>query len=222
MRRFLKSTTGLSIFDDDESRTEDIIYVQHAKDQLKISFLKGDVSSKATVRDLRIAVQDALGLSHDHSIKLVCAGHNLKDDNALLSSFSIKHGTKILCMASKSRLPPPPASTVSQASSSSSSKKTQEPVKKIIPPMEKIELVKKHIDGTILPLVADFEANPPEDETKKKEEHHRLSETVLGEMLKLDSVDVDGPDGAEVRKKRKAMVKELHGILERLDKVDKP
>ncbi|KAK6499659.1 hypothetical protein TWF481_010022 [Arthrobotrys musiformis] len=214
MKRFLKSVTGSSIFDD-ESRTEDIIHVQQGAKTYTITFPKGDVDTKTTVKDLRIAVLTALGLERDHSIKLLFSGSHLKDDDALLSGYKVKHGAKILCMASKSKLAPPPTS--------SSSRSTPEPPKKkVIPPMEKIEIVRKHITGTVLPLVEAFEASPPEDEARRRDEHHRLSETVLGEMLKLDSVDVDGEDGAEVRKKRKVMVKELHAILERLDKVDKP
>ncbi|EPS41875.1 hypothetical protein H072_4157 [Dactylellina haptotyla CBS 200.50] len=220
MRRFLKSVTGSSLFDDDdETRTVDTILVQHAKDTLQITFPRGDVTSgTSTVADLRAKVQDALGLSRTHSIKLVFAGHNLKDDTDPLSKYNLKHGAKVLCMASKSKLAPPPAS-----SGPSSARSTPEPKKKkIIPPMEMIDLVRKHVQGSIVPLVEAFESNPPPDAGKRKEEHNRLGETLLGEMLKLDSVDVDGPDGAEVRKKRKETVRELHGLLERLDKVDKP
>ncbi|RVD84258.1 uncharacterized protein DFL_006019 [Arthrobotrys flagrans] len=220
MKRFLKSVTGSSLFDNDETRTEDIVYVQQGAETYSINFPKGDVDTKTTVKDLRIAVLDALGLAHDHSIKLLFSGSHLKDDTAPLKDFKVKHGAKILCMASKSKLAPPPASGIAGPSSSRTT--PEPPKKKVIPPMEKIELVKKHITGTVLPLVVAFETNPPEDAAKRKDEHHRLSETVLGEMLKLDSVDVDGDDGAEVRKKRKVMVKELHAILERLDKVDKP
>ncbi|KAK6544444.1 hypothetical protein TWF694_001139 [Orbilia ellipsospora] len=221
MRRFLKDITGSSFFDDDESRTEDKILVQHARDTLNITFPKGDISaSKTTIKDLRISVQDALGFSHDHSIKLVFAGHNLKVDEEPLSKYNLKHGAKVLCMASKSKLAAPPSSSGSRTPVP---RATPEPAKKIvIPPLEKIQLVRKHITGTVLPLVEAFEKDPPQDEGKRKEEHHRLGETVLGEMLKLDSVDVDGEDGPEVRKRRKEMVKELHGLLERLDKVDKP
>ncbi|KAF3291182.1 hypothetical protein TWF970_000414 [Orbilia oligospora] len=220
MKRFLKSVTGSSLFDDDESRTEDVVYVQQGAKTYSINFPKGEVDTKTTVKDLRLSVLDALGLSHEHSIKLLFSGSHLKDDAALLKDFKVKHGAKILCMASKSKLAPPPSAS---GSAGSSSRNTPEPPKKkIIPPMEKIELVRKHITGAVLPLVEAFEANPPEDQAKRRDEHHRLSETVLGEMLKLDSVDVDGDDGAEVRKKRKVMVKELHAILERLDKVDKP
>ncbi|KAF3309829.1 hypothetical protein TWF173_010534 [Orbilia oligospora] len=220
MKRFLKSVTGSSLFDDDESRTEDVVYVQQGAKTYTINFPKGEVDTKTTVKDLRLSVLDALGLSHEHSIKLLFSGSHLKDDAALLKDFKVKHGAKILCMASKSKLAPPPSAS---GSAGSSSRNTPEPPKKkIIPPMEKIELVRKHITGAVLPLVEAFEANPPEDQAKRRDEHHRLSETVLGEMLKLDSVDVDGDDGAEVRKKRKVMVKELHAILERLDKVDKP
>ncbi|KAK6356361.1 hypothetical protein TWF718_000722 [Orbilia javanica] len=222
MKRFLKSVTGSSLFDDDESRTEDTIYVQQGAKTYTINFPKGEVDTKTTVKDLRISVLDALGLAHDHSIKLLFSGSHLKDDTALLKDSKVKHGAKILCMASKSRLAPPPTSSASGSAGTSARGTPEPPKKKIIPPMERIDLVRKHITETVLPLVEAFEANPPEDAAKRKDEHNRLGETVLGEMLKLDSVDVDGDDGAEVRKKRKVMVKELHAILERLDKVDKP
>ncbi|KAK6335630.1 hypothetical protein TWF696_002398 [Orbilia brochopaga] len=229
MRRFFKA-----VFDgagDDTASANDVVFVQHGKDTLTTTFPKGSIAaSTTTVGDLRAAVQDALGLSRNHSVKLVFAGQNLADDVVPLARYGVKHGLKVLCMASKSTLPPPPSHTASSSRSGTptrpgrptpSASPAPEPVKKVIPPMERIALVKRHVAETLMPLVEAFEKSPPADPVKRKEEHHRLSETFLGEMMKLDSVDVDGPDGAEVRKRRKETVKELHAVLERLDKVDK-
>ncbi|KAJ6259154.1 hypothetical protein Dda_6052 [Drechslerella dactyloides] len=227
MRRFFRSVFDGS--DDDPAAVNDVIYVQHARDTLTTTFPKGGIAaSTTTVADLRAAAQDALGLSRNHSIKLVFAGSSLTDDAAPLARYGVKHGAKVLCMASKSTLPPPTTTTASSSRTGTPGRPTpsaspapEQVKKKIIPPIERIALVKRHVGETLMPLVDAFEASPPADAGKRKEEHHRLSETVLGEMLKLDSVDVDGPDGAEVRKRRKETVKELHAILERLDKVDK-
>ncbi|KAF3918490.1 hypothetical protein ABW21_db0204849 [Orbilia brochopaga] len=230
MRRFFRS-----VFDggaDDPASADDIVYVQHGRDTLTTTFPKGEIAdSITTVGDLRAAVQDTLGLSRNHGIKLVFAGQNLIGEGAPLARYNIKHGAKVLCMASKSTLPPPPTTTTTASSRSATPTRparptpsispAPEPVKKIVPPLEKIATVKQHVAETLMPLVESFENSPPTDVAKRKEEHHRLSETVLGEILKLDSVDVDGPDGAEVRKQRKATVKQLHAVLERLDKIDK-
>ncbi|EWC48343.1 hypothetical protein DRE_02112 [Drechslerella stenobrocha 248] len=229
MRRFFKPLFGGSSDDDDAaSRAHDAVYVQHARDTHTITFPSGSIASASTtVADLRAATQDALGVSRGHSIKLVFAGQSLTDDAVPLAKYGLRHGAKLLCMSSKSVLPPASSASRSRTTATgTSARPTPSPApeqqkKKVIPPMEQIELVKQLVGGTVMPLVEAFESSPPADAGKRKEEHHRLSETVLREMLKLDSVDVDGPDGQEVRKRRKETVKELHGILERLDRVDK-
>jgi len=211
MRKFLNR------FIEDTSRTEDTIIVQHGKDTHNITFLKGSISSGAiSVLDLKKAVQAATQTPDINAIKLVFAGKTLKDDNSPLQIYNLKDASKVLCMASKVKLP---AGGVSNTASRSGTPTpgSDMPKKKVIPPMERINLVQTYINDTMMPLVIAFEKSPPKDREQRTMEHRRLGETVMGELLKLDSVDTDGADGTEVRARRKEAVRGMQNILERLD-----
>lgn len=66
------------------------------------------------------------------------------------------------------------------------------------------------------PLCAQFIASPPGDETKRDDEHRRISESVMQHiLLKLDGVDTDGdPD---IRARRKLLVREVQDALKKID-----
>jgi hypothetical protein len=59
-------------------------------------------------------------------------------------------------------------------------------------------------------------ARPPKDPKKRIDEHHRLSETVLQQvLLKLDDVETKTENGARAR--RKELVVEVQNYLNKLD-----
>ncbi|KAI5458493.1 BAG domain-containing protein [Mariannaea sp. PMI_226] len=67
-----------------------------------------------------------------------------------------------------------------------------------------------------LPLCEQYIAAPPSEAKKREEEHRKLSETIMQQIvLKLDSVESEGI--AEVRARRKELVKHVQDTLKRLD-----
>ncbi|KAL6900512.1 BAG domain-containing protein [Trichoderma evansii] len=67
-----------------------------------------------------------------------------------------------------------------------------------------------------LPLCLDYIDAPPKDPKKREDEHRKISETVLQQViLKLDGVETEGID--EIRQRRKELVRRTQEVLKRLD-----
>lgn len=85
-------------------------------------------------------------------------------------------------------------------------------------PMAKLDELRAEFTEKWLPLCKQFIASPPTDPKKKDEEHRRLSESILQQiLLKLDGVETDGIP--EVRARRKEQVKDAQAMLKELDVV---
>ncbi|KAI1299464.1 BAG domain-containing protein [Xylaria venustula] len=83
-------------------------------------------------------------------------------------------------------------------------------------PIEKLETIRSHFDNKLLPLCNDFTRQPPRDAKKLEEEHRKITETVMQQvLLKLDEVDTGGD--LDIRARRKELVNYVQGVLTQLD-----
>ncbi|PHH80505.1 hypothetical protein CDD80_1272 [Ophiocordyceps camponoti-rufipedis] len=82
--------------------------------------------------------------------------------------------------------------------------------------MKQIETLSSEFTTKWLPLCIKYTASPPADPKAREEEHRKLSESLLQNiLLKLDGVDTEGV--AEVRNRRKELVNKVQDVLKGLD-----
>ncbi|KAH8652097.1 BAG domain-containing protein [Xylariales sp. PMI_506] len=82
--------------------------------------------------------------------------------------------------------------------------------------LEKLASISSHFNTQLLPQCLAFSANPPADNKKCEDEHRKLSETIMQQvLLKLDEVDTGGDP--HIRAKRKELVNQVHEVLRGID-----
>jgi len=87
-------------------------------------------------------------------------------------------------------------------------------------PLGKLDQIASRFHTELVPLAVQFMNSPPDDQAKREFEYKKLSETILTQIIfKLDGVDTEGDP--EARLKRKALVKEVQGLLTKLDDIEK-
>lgn len=176
-------------------------------------------------------------LINPSNFTLIHHGKKLLDDKKYLVDYKIKNGDKILVMVSNpervaaaaaaaTRVQRTEKKTASASKKSGSSKATSSnqiprafPVKPLTPG-EEIQKILDQLDKEILPLIQKFISHPPESESARKEEHHRISELVLQKMFLMDGIDVSASQ--EVRQQRKDAINTMHKHLASIDTVHKP
>jgi hypothetical protein len=194
----------------DPYRAEDVLTIKHGLNEYLFKYPVHTIGShKLNVGHVRDKCSEITGVDVAR-LALICAGRQLKDDNATLQSIGVEHGAKILAMGTNAQPPSRPAE-------SPPVQQQQQQQRRDLPksPAAKIEAVRDDV-LMLLPQVDEFIANsPPLEAAKRADLHRRLGETIMGELLKLDSVETEDP---VVRAKRKEVVKEIQGTLDALDR----
>lgn len=176
----------------------------------------------------------AAKLINPSNFTLIHQGRKLIDDTKYLVDYKVKNGGKILVMVSNpervaaaaaaaTRAAPKPKKTKAKVDESGTGSSMQIPRAfpvKPLTPSEEIQKVLDQVDKEIVPLITKFIQHPPESETARKEEHHRISELVLQKMFLMDGIDVSA--GQEIRQQRKDAINSMHAHLESIDKIHKP
>ena len=168
----------------------------HPEPVLPLTFNRFSIDpppSSAPLRLLRAQISETVHLPPD-SFKLIHAGALLKDDDAPISAYSIRPNSSITILPhaslpTKDSLPPP---------------RDEQSI---------ISLIHAHLatvrDG-LSPAVDLFQTSP------SPKEHSRLGELLLQSLLRLDGIATE-PDWEHARRERKAAVREVQDLLDRLD-----
>ncbi|KAG7098725.1 hypothetical protein E1B28_000638 [Marasmius oreades] len=140
---------------------------------------------------LKQIVKDWTGCNE---FKMIHKGAVMKDDNAPLSAYHIKHNSTIAII---------PKVTVPTPATSSISKSEQNTVTRIVDELSSVR-------STLVLDLQSFVNHPTE------KEHMRLSELLLQSLLRLDAVSPE-PTWEAARRDRKNAVKEVQGYIDQLD-----
>ena len=87
-------------------------------------------------------------------------------------------------------------------------------------PSAKLDAIASKFRTEFVPIAIQYMSNPPQEKAKREFEYKKLSESILTQVIfKLDGVETEGDQ--EARLQRKALVKEVQGMLNKLDEVGK-
>ncbi|KAJ7783340.1 hypothetical protein B0H16DRAFT_1447443 [Mycena metata] len=162
---------------------------------------------------IRSSVADYTHLPPD-AFKLIHKGAIMKDDNAPISAYNIRQTSTIAVVESA---PPPSVSQQAPAPKPPLKQKPAAPVRSEQAVISTIQSELANVRAELSPAVDSLLASStPGPQTPKPKEHIRLSELLLQALLRLDAITTDG-EWDMARRERKAAVKEVQALLDRLD-----
>ncbi|KAJ7188076.1 hypothetical protein C8R46DRAFT_1205281 [Mycena filopes] len=161
---------------------------------------------------IRASVADYTHLPRD-AFKLIHKGAVMKDDNAPISAYNIRQSSTIAVVEIGA---PPSAPQQAPAPKPPLKQKPAGPVRSEQAVISTIHTELANVREELSPAVETLLASPPAPQTPKPKEHIRLSELLLQSLLRLDAITTDG-EWEAARRERKAAVKEVQALLDRLD-----
>ncbi|TWU77778.1 hypothetical protein ED733_008700 [Metarhizium rileyi] len=200
---------------------------------------------KLRVRDVRERVGLMMDLSEraTRRIKLLYKGRQLKEPAASVRDYGVKNNSELMAVLSDIRDSSPSEEEMVIVNDNQSGRRKKKRSKKKggkvdgdstssprdstsnveassptpgAGPMKKLDELSNELTQNWLPLCDKFIASPPDDAKKREDEHRKYSESLLQIiLLKLDEVDTEGI--AEVRARRKELVKKVQETLRALD-----
>ncbi|KAF8838803.1 hypothetical protein BDN67DRAFT_970937 [Paxillus ammoniavirescens] len=173
------------------------------------------------------------------SFKLIHAGAVMKDDSAPLSAYKIRENSTIALIGGHS-IPETPSTTSvprpaplkqkapqTEESTISAIRAELDRVRStLVPDVHAFVSALSH-PPTATPSISASGVSPIPDTSSTSDlsslpkpsplDHTRLSELLLQSLLRLDALHMSGADWPEARQQRKAAVREVQGVLDRLD-----
>ncbi|KAF9222727.1 hypothetical protein BS17DRAFT_179145 [Gyrodon lividus] len=170
------------------------------------------------------------------SFKLVHAGAVMKDDSAPLSAYKIRENSTIALIGGHSLpeapsaagvpRPPPPKQKALQTEEGTISAihaELERVRSTLLPDVDAFVRALLHLpsdaETTTSAPTPDISSSLNSSSLSKPSplDHTRLSELLLQSLLRLDALHMSGADWPEARQQRKAAVREVQGVLDRLD-----
>ena len=158
-----------------------------------------NVSLDARLGDLRQLITEE---THLDAFKLIYKGAVLKDDKQPLSSYHLRHTSTITLLPLNTAPPPPSAVQKTEQSSISIIQQELSAIHQSLVPSLTVFLESLSTEGA--------------SSSSMQKEHARLGELLLQSLLRLDAISSDG-DWEDARRERKAAVKEVQALLDKLD-----
>ncbi|KAF7376283.1 Ubiquitin-like domain-containing protein [Mycena sanguinolenta] len=158
---------------------------------------------------IRDSVAQFTSLPRD-GFKLIHKGAVMRDDNAPISAYQIRQSSTIAVV----EIGPPPEPQQAAPPIPPPRQKTAAPIRSEQTVVSTIQSEIGNVRQQLSPAVDHLLASAAGEREPK--EHLRLSELLLQSLLRLDAIQTDG-EWETARRERKAAVKEVQALLDRLD-----
>jgi hypothetical protein len=199
------------------------------------------IDETLTVGEVRRLTAEKIGTSDPSRIRLLYKGKLLRDDARLCRDEGLKQESEIMCVVREGDSNSEDFTSQSEKSDSVASvgknkKAITGDSPNLAPPSgnpaapypapnlqnfksahEQVEALASYFRSTVVPLCNKFISLPPPDTKMRDHEHKKLAETILTQViLKADEIDSE----SEIeRMERRALIKEVQTMLNKLDEV---
>ncbi|TDL25929.1 hypothetical protein BD410DRAFT_783920 [Rickenella mellea] len=175
------------------------------------------------------------------SFKLIHAGAVMKDDNAPISAYGLRENSTIAIVGGDQQAPSPAPPSASKKTHAHVRPTQQSTIAQIHSELDSIRqnlvpsldsflssvsvalpappVTPQYSTVTAVPITAEQWCNGNSHQTTMadlEQEHVRLGELLLQALLRLDVINLEG-EWQDARRERKVAVKEVQGLLDRLD-----